>query len=235
MYNSTSDDKKRRTDDYRSMANYPEVERALREIVNEFFEKDDKGRTAKFNLLGDYNDEVKSLIQEEFYKFLEIFKLDEKGSGFIRDWLVEGELFFENIVSIKKPELGIIGVTRICADRCDPLYYDLDNELIDCFLLREKSPDMYPFQWGKFTAQASYGSNHQHQLLFMNDKQITDLVDSIYTSAGMIDGDICYLNIIEYITNHPIVELMLSPQFQGPIRSKLYTEEDIENLVNSEK
>lgn len=203
MYNSTSDDKKRRTDDYRSMANYPEVERALTEIVNEFFEKDDKGRYTKFNLLGNYNDEVKTLIQEEFYKFVEIFKLDEKGSRFIRDWLVEGELFFENIVSIKKPELGIIGVTRICADRCDPLYYDLDNELIDCFLLREKSPDMYPFQWGKFTAQASYGSNHQHQLLFMNDKQITYIANDQWS-----DGKKYKLPVL-YYAHRPYRQLSL--------------------------
>lgn len=203
MYNSTSDDKKRRTDDYRSMANYPEVERALTEIVNEFFEKDDKGRYTKFNLLGNYNDEVKTLIQEEFYKFIEIFKLDEKGSRFIRDWLVEGELFFENIVSIKKPELGIIGVTRICADRCDPLYYDLDNELIDCFLLREKSPDMYPFQWGKFTAQASYGTNHQHQLLFMNDKQITYIANDQWS-----DGKKYKLPVL-YYAHRPYRQLSL--------------------------
>lgn len=203
MYNSTSDDKKRRLDDYRSMANYPEVERALTEIVNEFFEKDDKGRYAKFNLLGDYNDEVKTLIQEEFYKFLEIFKLDEKGSKLIRDWLIEGELFFENIVSLKKPELGIIGITRISADRCDPLYYDLDNELIDCFLLRAKSPDMYPFQWGKFTAQTSYGTNHQHQLLFMNDKQITYITNDQWS-----DGKKFKLPVLHY-AHRPYRQLSL--------------------------
>jgi hypothetical protein len=203
MYNSTSDDKKRRLDDYRSMANYPEVERALTEIVNEFFEKDDKGRYTKFDLLGDYNDEVKTLIKDEFFSFLEIFKLHEKGSRFIRDWLIEGELFFENIVSIKKPELGIIGVTRICADRCDPLYYDLDNELIDCFLLRAKSPDMYPFQWGKFTAQSSYGTNHQHQLLFMNDKQITYIANDQWS-----DGKKFKLPVLHY-AHRPYRQLSL--------------------------
>jgi hypothetical protein len=203
MYNSTSDDKKRRLDDYRSMANYPEVERALTEIVNEFFEKDDKGRYAKFDLLGDYNDEVKTLIEEEFYHFLEVFKFDEKGSRTIRDWLIEGEVFFENIVSIKKPELGIIGVTRISSDRCDPLYYDLDNELIDCFLLRAKSPDMYPFQWGKFTAQASYGTNHQHQLLFMNDKQITYIANDQWS-----DGKKFKLPVLHY-AHRPYRQLSL--------------------------
>jgi hypothetical protein len=182
MYNSTSDDKKRRIDDYRSMANYSEVERALTEICNEFFEKDDKGKTLKIKIEGDHNNEVETLIQEEFYKFLDIYKFDEKGSKYIRDWLVEGELCFENIVSLQKPELGIIGTTRIGAERCDPLYYDLDNELIDCFLLRAKSPDSYPFQWGKFTAQASYGSNH-HQLIFLNEKQVTYIANDQWSDG----------------------------------------------------
>jgi hypothetical protein len=203
MYNSTSDDKKRRLDDYRSMANYPEVERAITEIVNEFFEKDDKGNYAKFDLRGDYNDEVKSLIEDEFRKFLEIFKFDDRGSKLIRDWITEGELFFENIISIKKPELGIIGVTRISSDRCDPLYYDLDNELIDCFLLRAKAPDMYPFQWGKFTAQASYGTNHQNQLLFMNDKQITYISNDQWS-----DGKKFKLPVLHY-AHRPYRQLSL--------------------------
>lgn len=183
MYNSSSDDKKRRIDDYRSMANFAEVERALTEIVNEFFEEDDKGKFLKIRLDGDHNSEVKTLIEEEFYKFVEIYKFNEKGSKYIRDWLVEGELFFENIVSLQKPELGIIGTTRLAAERCDPLYYDLDNELIDCFLLRAKSPDMYPFQWGNFTAQSSYGSNHRHQLLFMNEKQISYLANDQWSDG----------------------------------------------------
>lgn len=183
MYNSTSDDKKRRLDDYRSMANFAEVERALTEICNEFFENDDKGQFLKIRLDGDYNSEVQTLIEDEFNKFVEIYKFREKGSNLIRQWLVEGELFFENIVSIHKPELGIIGVTKIATDRCDPLYYDLDNELVDCFLLRAKSPDMYPFQWGKFTAQASYGTNNQHQLLFMNEKQLTYIANDQWSDG----------------------------------------------------
>jgi len=203
MYNSTSDDKKRRLDDYRSMANNSEVERALSEICNEFYETDDKGKFLKIRLQGDHNSEVESLIEDEFYKFLEIFKLDEKGSKLIRDWLIEGEIFFENIVSIERPELGIIGVTRIAPERCDPLYYDLDNELVDCFLLRAKSPDMYPFQWGKFTAQASYGTNNKHQLLFMNEKQITYIANDKWS-----DGKKCRLPVLHY-AHRPYRQLTL--------------------------
>lgn len=203
MYNSTSDDKKRRLDDYRSMANYSEVERALTEICNEFFEKDDKGRTIKMRLDGNHNNEVETLIEEEFYKFLEVYKIDEKGAKYIRDWLVEGELFFENIVSLEKPELGIIGTTRIGAERCDPLYYDLDNELIDCFLLRAKNPDSYPFQWGKFTAQASYGSGNHHQLIFLNEKQVTYIGNDQWS-----DGKKYKLPVLSY-ANRPYRQLSL--------------------------
>lgn len=203
MYNSTSDDKKRRLDDYRSMANYSEVERALTEICNEFFETDDKGKTIKVRLDGNHNNEVETLIEEEFYNFLEIYKFNEKGSKYIRDWLVEGELFFENIVSLQKPELGIIGTTRLGAERCDPLYYDLDNELIDCFLLRAKSPDSYPFQWGKFTAQASYGSTNHHQLIFLNEKQVTYIANDQWS-----DGKKYKLPILSY-AHRPYRQLSL--------------------------
>ena len=203
MYNSTSDDKKRRLDDYRSMANHSEVERALTEICNEFFENDDKGRTLKFRLSGNHNNEVETIIEEEFYNFLEIYKFNEKGSKYIRDWLVEGELFFENIVSFQKPELGIIGTTRIGAERCDPLYYDLDNELIDCFLLRAKTPDSYPFQWGKFTAQASYGSNNHHQIIFINEKQVTYIANDQWS-----DGKKYKLPVLSY-AHRPYRQLSL--------------------------
>lgn len=203
MYNSTSDDKKRRLDDYRSMANNSEVERALSEICNEFYETDDKGKFLKIRLQGEHNSEVESLIEDEFYKFIEIFKLDEKGSKLIRDWLIEGEIFFENIVSLERPELGIIGVTRIAPERCDPLYYDLDNELVDCFLLRAKSPDMYPFQWGKFTAQASSSSHQKHQLLFMNEKQITYIANDKWS-----DGKKCRLPVLHY-AHRPYRQLTL--------------------------
>lgn len=203
MYNSTSDDKKRRIDDYRSMANFSEVERALREICNEFFETDERGQTLKIKLRGEHNEEVQSLIEEEFLSFIEVLKLEDKGRKMIWDWLIEGELFFENIISMKKPELGIIGLTRIAAERCDPLYYDLDNELIDCFLLRNKSPDMYPFQWGKFTAQASYGSNHKHQILFLNEKQITHIANDQWS-----DGKKYRLPVLSY-ANRPYRQLSL--------------------------
>ena len=67
------------------------------------------------------------------------------------------------------------------------------------------------------------------------NKQITnvrqdDFVDSIYTSAGKINGCIYYPNFIEYISTHPLMEMFLSPQFQGSMREKMFSHEEIEKL-----
>jgi len=184
MSNISSENKKRRIIDFRGMAQYPKVENAIREICNEMFERDDKGEIFKCRVRGEYNDEVRGLIEKEFQMFLNVYKFEEKGWQYIRDWITEGELFFENIVSAKQVDLGIIGTTRIAAERIDPLYYDLDNELIDCFILRAKEHDDYPYQWGKFTAQSSISSGRQNQPIFLNDKQISYIFNDQWETTG---------------------------------------------------
>lgn len=68
--------------------------------------------------------------------------------------------------------------------------------------------------------------------LYFGDKhlpisQINDLIDSVFASAGRIDGEIFYPDYIETIAQHPLVELFLSPQFQGNNRSKILDDEQI--------
>jgi Ca2+-binding EF-hand superfamily protein len=72
-------------------------------------------------------------------------------------------------------------------------------------------------------------------LLFFGDKnlksmQIVDFVDSVFTSAGKIDGEIFYPDYLDTMTDHPIMEMLLSPQFQGNIRSKLINEASLAQL-----
>ena len=62
--------------------------------------------------------------------------------------------------------------------------------------------------------------------------QLQDLADSVYTSIGRIDGTIYYPHFIEYITDHPIVEMFTSLQFQGGIKEKLLTDEQIDAMID---
>ena len=63
-------------------------------------------------------------------------------------------------------------------------------------------------------------------LTYFGDKpvhvsQIDDLVDSVYTLRGKVDGDISRDDFITLMIHHPIVELALSVQFQGNTQRKI--------------
>ncbi len=70
---------------------------------------------------------------------------------------------------------------------------------------------------------------------YLTVDQVHDLVNSTYTTAGKIDGTIYYPNFIEFISTHPIVELFLSPQFQGNAKSKILTDEALDKFVYSDR
>ena len=65
----------------------------------------------------------------------------------------------------------------------------------------------------------------------LNSAQIYDLVDSIFTSAGKIDGALFYMSVVDSLATHPIVEMMLSPQFQGSMRKKIISTTEINELM----
>ena len=61
----------------------------------------------------------------------------------------------------------------------------------------------------------------------LDSAYVMDLVDSVYTTAGKIDGHINYTEYIELIAEHPIVEMLLTPQYQGLARDKVFDEETL--------
>jgi Ca2+-binding EF-hand superfamily protein len=61
----------------------------------------------------------------------------------------------------------------------------------------------------------------------LSQSQVVDLVDSLFTMAGKLEGCISYEDYHDLIVKHPIVEMMLSIQFQGPVRDKILDEEKI--------
>ena len=48
---------------------------------------------------------------------------------------------------------------------------------------------------------------------------------------GKIDGIIYYPHFIEFLVTHPIIEMFISPQYQGSIQDKLYDNDKIEQLA----
>jgi len=138
IYANVDQDKGKRLRDYRIMAAFSEVSDALDEICDEFLNRDNDGEFVKLDIKsGDQSEEVQKEIKKEFKKFVEYFNFDERGWEYVRNLLVDGELYFEHIIHSKSPESGILGIISIPTEIVDPIYDNVQNYLIKGFLLRK--------------------------------------------------------------------------------------------------
>ena len=90
-------------------------------------------------LKGDYDEEIKEIVNKEMSKVLEYFKFEDRGQGYFKEFLTTGEIAFENIFSIERPELGILDVKAIPPETLEPVYRNHFNEEIEAFVLRKPS------------------------------------------------------------------------------------------------
>lgn len=169
VYASIDKDKGRRMMDYRRMAAYAELADCLDEICDECIVKDEDGNIVDFNLAGNFSKNVQDEIKKEFKKFIEIYDLENTGWEKFRQMLVEGELFFENLIKEGKEELGILGLMSIPSELINPVFHNVQNELLKGFLLQK--PIIGPTE--------SINSEDQQELMFLQKAQVS------YIHSGM--------------------------------------------------
>lgn len=138
MYAGTDFDKVKRLQEYRRMSSYSELNECIEEICDEVLYKDDNDEylSMKITEAAGYSKIIKEEIQKEWEKFISIFELDEKGWGYFRDFVVDGELFWENLISTNNPEYGILGLVRIPTELINAVYNNVQNDMLENFLLR---------------------------------------------------------------------------------------------------
>lgn len=61
----------------------------------------------------------------------------------------------------------------------------------------------------------------------LETESIINYVDSVYTSAGLIDGNISYPEYMGAIVEHPIIEILLSKQYQFRAKEKLLSKDEL--------
>jgi hypothetical protein len=143
MYANIQPDKGKRLGDYRVMAAYSEVADALDEICDEFINKDDNGDIVKLKLKDSHlSEEQKEKLRKEFQKYIGFFDLENKGWEYIRQLLVDAEVYWEHIIHKKYPEEGILGVVNISSDIIDPIFENVQNQIIKGYLLRKNIYDV---------------------------------------------------------------------------------------------
>lgn len=143
IYADIDADKVRRVQEYRRMAAYAEVADCIDEIADEAIVKDNNGDVIKFALRSETHDKVVVKdLQKEWKKFIDVFDWENKGWEYIRQFLIEGELYFENVISLTRPDYGIINVVNIPTELINPVYDNIQNQIIEGFLFRKPILDL---------------------------------------------------------------------------------------------
>ena len=169
VYASIDKDKGRRMMDYRRMAAYAELADCLDEICDECIVKSDDGDIVDFELNGNFSKTVQDEVSKEFKKFIEIYDLENSGWEKFRQMLVEGELFYENLIKEGKEDYGIIGLMSIPSELINPVFHNVQNELLKGFLLQK--PIIGP--------TTSMNSEDQQEIMFLQKAQVS------YINSGM--------------------------------------------------
>lgn len=170
VYANVDKDKTNRLMDYRRMAAYAELADCIDEICDECIVKDENDVIVNFQLRGDYSQDLKNKVEEEFRKFISVFDLEDTGWEYFRQFLIDGELYFENIIDEKRMDLGIVGLVMIPTELINPVYQNIQNEVIKGYLLRK--PIQQP--------AASINKKDQEELLFLQKSQVTYVHSGIW-------------------------------------------------------
>ena len=99
---------------YRSIAQQPECDSAIEDIVNESIVSDEKGQSVSLSLDRlSLSQTIKSKIREEFDEILRLLDFNEKGHDIFRRWYIDGRIYYHKIIDSKNTKKGIQEVRYI--------------------------------------------------------------------------------------------------------------------------
>jgi hypothetical protein len=138
MYANIQENKGARMRDYRVMAAYSDVADALDEICDEAINTDENGNEVNVKYKNiDLSGLDKTILDEEFSKFANYFDFKNRGWQYFRQFLVEGELFFELIVHKDYLNEGVLGVVNLPPELIDPVYNNIQNMMVKGFIYKK--------------------------------------------------------------------------------------------------
>ena len=182
MYANVDFDKTRRLLEYRIMAQFAEVADALDEICDSFLNKDENGEIVNLTLRNHEDDEkIHSIINRELQTFLNRLELEQKGWEYIRMLLIDGELYFENVINGKKPDAGVLGFINIPAELVDPIYDNVQNLLVKGYILRKPATDN-----SKTEASQRQSTTGKFEMVPLEKNQVTYINSGIWNQSKTI-------------------------------------------------
>ena len=203
--------KRERINQYRKISKYSVCDWCLDEIADDFMHFDEDGDFIKLKLPKKLNQSQQDIIQNEFKKFINLFRMKEDGYNIVKRFLVEGELAWENVISPKYQDLGIIGVKFLPAEYYETLI-DIKTGrpvgiVFDVESLAKETQDAYRNSF--VNASSIFNSIAQTSYSFNLSKQ---------TCVPLLFSQVTYINSGEFspdfLVSYPLVEKARQAYYQ---------------------
>jgi len=93
---------------YREIAQHPECDMAVEDIINEVIVSDERDTSVSLSLdkLA-ISDSIKQKIRDEFEEVMGLMNFDEKGHDIFKRWYVDGRIYFHKVIDPKSPRKGL--------------------------------------------------------------------------------------------------------------------------------
>jgi hypothetical protein len=99
---------------YREIAQHPECDMAVEDIINEVIVSDERDTSVSLSLdkLA-ISENIKTKIRGEFDEVMRLMNLDEKGHDIFRRWYIDGRIYFHKVMDPKSPRKGLTEIRYI--------------------------------------------------------------------------------------------------------------------------
>ena len=99
---------------YRDIAQQPECDSAIEDIVNEGIVSNERDQAVSVVLDSlPYTNAIKKKVREEFNNVLRLMDFDTRGHDIFRRWYVDGRIFYHKVIDKKSPRKGIVDLRYI--------------------------------------------------------------------------------------------------------------------------
>jgi hypothetical protein len=93
---------------YRDIAQQPECDSAIEDIVNEAIVSDERDQSVSVSLDRlDVSPQIKQKIREEFNEILHLLDFNAKGHDIFRRWYVDGRMYYHKVIDSNNPRKGL--------------------------------------------------------------------------------------------------------------------------------
>ena len=99
---------------YREIAQHPECDMAVEDIINEVVVSDERDSSVSISLdkLA-ISENIKGKIRNEFQECLSLLNFDEKGHDIFKRWYIDGRIYFHKVIDPKSPRKGLTEIRYI--------------------------------------------------------------------------------------------------------------------------